>query len=60
MKTIEEIKEKAESIKLDIRKIVIKADEAKTIDEALKFQPVINSLAGQLHVLEWVLDFELI
>lgn len=60
MKTIDEIKEKAESIKLDIRKIAMKVDEAKTTNEALKFQPELNSLSGQLYVLEWVLDFELI
>ncbi len=58
MKTVEEIKEKAELIKSEIREIVVKADEAKTTEDAMKFQPMINSLSGQLYILEWVLDFE--
>lgn len=60
MKTIEEIKEKAESIKSDIRDVITKADKAGTTADSLKFQPELNSLAGQLYLLEWVLDYELI
>lgn len=60
MKTKSEIKEKMNSIKSELREIAIKTDEAKTAEDALNFQPAVNSLSGQLHVLEWVLDFELI
>lgn len=60
MKTNDEIKAKFNELKIDVKKLSVKIDEAKTTDEALKYQPMLNSLCGQLSVLEWVLDFELI